>query len=328
MEIIKNYLESMFANMPNTEKVRRAKDELWQMMEDKYTELIDDGVSENEAVGTVITEFGNLDELADDLGLREAVSLEKKISVDNSTRTITLEEAKAFLSAKADGGFKIGLGVLLCIISVTGPILVDTVGLHGSLSILLMFGMIAAAIIIFITTGSSLAKWHFVEKEKCQIDMQTARYVHDAKEKYASAHALRKSIGIIFCAMCWLPAAVFSEFSVFRAIDDLAAVLLFTFVGIGVLLLISTNTINGSYKTLLSLNDKTLVSGNYTPSQKREYVSAGAQLVGELYWPVVTSVYLIWSFISFDWHITWIVWVVAGIMFGAIKNLLTKNSEV
>ncbi len=35
METIKNYLEAMFANMPNTEEVRKAKAELLQMMEDK-----------------------------------------------------------------------------------------------------------------------------------------------------------------------------------------------------------------------------------------------------------------------------------------------------
>ena len=37
METIKNYLEAMFRNLPQTEKVLRAKSELFQMMEDKYT---------------------------------------------------------------------------------------------------------------------------------------------------------------------------------------------------------------------------------------------------------------------------------------------------
>ena len=47
METIKNYLESMFASMPNTPEVRKAKAELLQMMEDKYNELISEGTSEN-----------------------------------------------------------------------------------------------------------------------------------------------------------------------------------------------------------------------------------------------------------------------------------------
>lgn len=39
------------------------------MMEDKYSELIADGKSENEVIGTIIAEFGNLDELAESLGI-------------------------------------------------------------------------------------------------------------------------------------------------------------------------------------------------------------------------------------------------------------------
>ena len=50
METIKSYLETMFANMPDTPEVIRAKSELFGMMEDKYNELISEGKSENKAV--------------------------------------------------------------------------------------------------------------------------------------------------------------------------------------------------------------------------------------------------------------------------------------
>lgn len=70
MEIIKNYLETLFLKLPATSEVNRAKSELGQMMEDKYHELLAEGKTENEAIGTVIAEFGNLDELAEDLGIR------------------------------------------------------------------------------------------------------------------------------------------------------------------------------------------------------------------------------------------------------------------
>ena len=73
METIKNYLESMFANLPNTPEVLRAKNELLSMMEDKFTELISEGKLQNEAVGIVISEFGNLEELAESLGIEGVV---------------------------------------------------------------------------------------------------------------------------------------------------------------------------------------------------------------------------------------------------------------
>ena len=69
METIQTYLENMFRTLPATAEVLRAKDELYQMMEDKYLELKKEGKSENEAIGIVISEFGNLNEIAEDLGI-------------------------------------------------------------------------------------------------------------------------------------------------------------------------------------------------------------------------------------------------------------------
>lgn len=84
MEAIRNYLETMFLNLPNTPEVYKAKNELWQMMEDKYTELKNEGKSENEAVGTVIAEFGNLDELAEDLGIKQFVHQPRQEQTPNA----------------------------------------------------------------------------------------------------------------------------------------------------------------------------------------------------------------------------------------------------
>ena len=79
METIRNYLETMFLKLPNTPEVYKAKNELWQMMEDKYTELKEEGKSENEAVGIVISEFGNLDELATDATGKDTLPRSGKI---------------------------------------------------------------------------------------------------------------------------------------------------------------------------------------------------------------------------------------------------------
>ena len=57
METIKNYLETMFSQLPNTSEVIKAKNELGQIMEDKYQELLNEGKTENEAVGIVISDF-------------------------------------------------------------------------------------------------------------------------------------------------------------------------------------------------------------------------------------------------------------------------------
>ena len=94
MEAIREYLSNMFMNLPETPQVLRAKAELMEMMEDKYEELIAEGMSEKEAVGTVISEFGNLDELAEELGIGDFMKKEeepqekKSIKYGSRLRTI------------------------------------------------------------------------------------------------------------------------------------------------------------------------------------------------------------------------------------------------
>lgn len=323
METIKNYLEAMFANMPNTESVRKAKEELFQMMEDKYNELISDGVNENTAVGTVISEFGNLDELADDLGLSTEVS-EQHTEENVIRRHISLDDAKEYVAAKTKAGFKIGIGVMLCIMSVIGPMLADTIKIPEEIGILIMFGMIAVAVGLFIYTGVTTSQWDFVKKEPCQIDMMTASYLDDEKTKYLGTYALRLTIGVVLCAICWLPVVVLSALS--RYTEEFGAMLLFVFVGLGVFLIIYNASIKHSYEELLVVNDPNKVSGNYVKGQAQiEWMNDGVKLMMELYWSVITCAYLIWSFISFQWYKTWIIWPIAAVIHVVLKTCLRKR---
>ena len=69
MNTIIAYLETMFGAYPQTPKLLEAKAELRTMMEDAYLGFIAAGMSENEAIGGVISEFGNIDEIAPTLGI-------------------------------------------------------------------------------------------------------------------------------------------------------------------------------------------------------------------------------------------------------------------
>ena len=122
METIRNYLETMFARLPVTLEVQKAKNELWQIMEDKYSELLQEGKTENEAVGIVISEFGNLDELAKELGISNFVLRENQ-KMAGSLRHVTLAEVKDYLHDKTRAAYAVALGVLLCIISFCGYLL-------------------------------------------------------------------------------------------------------------------------------------------------------------------------------------------------------------
>ncbi|MBO4377264.1 MAG: hypothetical protein IKY04_04040 [Lachnospiraceae bacterium] len=325
MNTIKNYLESMFANMPNTPAVLKAKTELWQMMEDKYNELIAEGKTENEAVGTVISEFGNLEDLADVLGLRS--TFEQK-AVDNTPRrNISREEALEYIKDRTTNGLMVGIATFICITCVCWPIVFDGFGHRGNaVGALGMFASIAIAVVLYVLSATRIRRWDFIKKVPCSLDYSTATELAGDREKYQVAHAVRITIGVLLCALCWLPAAIIDEFD--TGIEALGSfvtpVILFVTVGVGVFLIILSNKIMNSYDNLLGTNDKSTVSGNYGTENEPVYMNSTIDTIMSVYWPTITCIYLAYSFLTFNWFSSWIIWPIAGIIHHVLKKNLTK----
>ena len=319
METIRNYLETMFASMPNTPEVKKAKDELLAMMEDKYNELIADGANENAAVGTVISEFGNLDELAEDLGLQKEIEEIHEMQQDVSRRVVSMEEVRAYFKAVRSGAWQVALGVMLCIICVTGPIIAASLKANPGLGVIAMFSCIALAVGLFVFYGIAKKDWNFLKKEPCQIDITTANMVKEMRRNYRTTRAWMLAIGVVLCAFCWVPTAAF----VF--LGSLVPATLFFMIGVGVFLIVYSSMVDKGFQKILNLNDKKTISGSYGKDDEIEYSSKTATAVMSVYWPTVTCIYLCISFLTFRWDITWIIWPVAGIVRKILNITLAKE---
>lgn len=80
MKTIQEYINHIFSTLPQTTEIERVKEEILSNMEEKYEELKKEGKSENEAIGIVISEFGNIDELIEELHLPTIETDETPIS--------------------------------------------------------------------------------------------------------------------------------------------------------------------------------------------------------------------------------------------------------
>lgn len=336
METIKNYLDSMFANLPNTASVLRAKEELLQMMEDKYTELIKDGKSENEAVGNVIAEFGNLSELAEALGVEEEVKKEeerkeKQEESDEPLRVLTTEDAKGYIKMKTKRAFPLALGIAAFIASPVGPILMDGFlegPLGEALSAISFFAFIAAGILLVIFGASDRKNWRFVKPGSCDLSMDATKYVVDEKNKMEANYRIWLILGIILCATCWFPAAI-GIGGLFNNV--IAPASLFVMVATGVFMILYSNTCLRGYKILLALNGTESMKSAFAEEEDEKggnvvYESPVADVIMGVYWPTVTCIYLIMSFVTFRWGITWLIWPVAGILHPLLAKAFPKKS--
>ena len=214
METIKNYLETMFMNLPKTVEVNRAKEELATMMEDKYNQLKAEGKTENEAIGVVISEFGNLDEISKELGIQNYVDAGKDGIVK---RKVSLQEAKDYIDTTVKSATYIAIGVMPCIWSpiltiILGGMLEERSGITDTSivvgGLIPMFVLIAIAVGLFIYYGMVLNKYEYLQKESFQMEFSTDSYIRQQHDNNTGNFAIKIATGVILCIIGVIPICV------------------------------------------------------------------------------------------------------------------------
>lgn len=239
-------------------------------------------------------------------------------------RRVTMEEANAFLSVKAATARPIALGVFLCILSPICLLLLAAMserpdsgfseGLSVGLGLTVLLGMVVAAVAVFVSCGSKTAAFAYLEKEIFETEYGVAGMVKARREQYSDTYHRGSLVGVCLCVAS--PIALFVGMAVFST-DNLCMVLslclTLVLAGVGVLFLVRTGIVWASYEKLLQ-------EGDYSKEEKSRLPVTGA--VSTFYWLTATAVYLVWSFSTDDWERTWIVWVVAGVLFTAVLALV------
>lgn len=340
MEIIKDYLENIFSNIPKTPETLKAKEELLTMMEDKYNELKLEGKSENEAIGTVISEFGNIDELLENLDFSPKEKAEESnfsYSYDKQEiKTISLNRAKEIIKEHANISKKIALGVFLCIcspillISLSGFAETNSFSLKISsiIGLVALFIMVAYAIVLFITYGAKMEKIELLKREPFVLDYLTKEFIKKEEETFKAILPKKIAFGVALCILSVVPIIItgLSIDNVF--VQCLSVSLLLLMVAFAVEIFIVSAMKDSTYKILLEKESNSSpyetygnLNGNYYKGHNNHYKSPLTQTISSIYWPIVTIIYLLWSFSYGNWATSWIIWPIAGILFRVICSL-------
>ncbi|KAF5036726.1 hypothetical protein DSECCO2_572060 [anaerobic digester metagenome] len=315
MNTIRNYLDNMFLGLPQTEDVARAKKELLAMMEDKYNELKNEGKTENEAIGIVISEFGNLDELGDTLGIKQVIENKTDIPL------VTYEEAKNYIEESRAAAPKTALGVLLCIISpVTLLLLIGlkelgVVGVKEELLIaaglVVLICLVATGVLHFIRYTSKLEKYEYLKFNVFELDYKAEEMVRNIQKQDEPTYKAAVSISVVCYILSALPVIVTPLVSEIDGLSVIAVTITLIIVALSTYNLINKSSYYEPCNVLLQ-------QGDYSVRSKSNKTF---QTVSKVYWCVVVAVYLGYSFITNNWAMSWIIWPVSGLLFGAIKAI-------
>lgn len=318
MDAIKSYLNNMFSRMPQSREVLRAKEELLQMMEDKYTQLRAEGRTENEAVGQVISEFGNLEELAEQLGISREVT-----EANDPDAQIAMSEAEVanFIAESKRNAYRFSAGIVICILSPVVLIMLKVLddqnfiaeNLASAIGVGVLLAMIGIGVYFFVTAGVSSERYEELEHQLVNIPPQVHNQLRAAKEAYRPVMARMISIGVGLILLGLVAVTTIALLEMGDLQTGLAVVFLLVMVSVAVGMFTTAGYVSEAY-------DKMLNEGDYS-RRNREANSVMGGVSGP-YWAVVLGIYLLWSFLTMDWGTTWVVWPVAGVFYFIVSTIV------
>ena len=245
---------------------------------------------------------------------------------DAPLRCVTMEQAADYLALRQAAAPKLALATLLCVLSPAALLLLAPLSARpgaaisenaaAGIGLCVLMVLVAVAVAVFITCAAQVKAYAFLESEPFETACGVTGMVRECRAAFAPRHTRGKVVGTVLCILSAVPLFI----AVCLDGPDLlyvgAVCLLLVLAGIGSAVLVS----GGVYWAAM---DRLLEEGDYARPRKRQNGVVGA--VSGIYWLVAAAAYLLWTFGPW-WDAqpqdTWILWAVAGVLYGAVMALV------
>ena len=300
MNVIENYVETMFMNLPDTEELNGVKIDILSNMQEKYLELSEQGVSQNEAIGLVISEFGNIDELLGELEVEKSSPIQK-----NNILTLDRDGIDEYMAMKKTTSVGIGFGVILMGVAASLIIL----GVHFNTVITgVIFALLVTVISValFVVHGIKQTKFSYLEKGFL-LSTRDQFYIENENKNYEKSFVLSLIIGISLFIISSIPVLIGSQ----QASNILLFVPMTIIIAvIGCFFVIYGGNVKSGYTFLLENGiDKSITEDELA---KRLFWKK----FNENFWMIIVAIYLLFSFLFDIWGFSWIIFPVAAVLSG------------
>ncbi|MEG2823041.1 MAG: helix-turn-helix transcriptional regulator [Lachnospiraceae bacterium] len=279
---------------------------------------------------TKIIAMAQLFSVSTDYLLREDIeSADENNSYPNpAEKLVTIEEANHFIKTKKACARKIAMGVSLCILSPALLILLDGMaedsglrfsirnGMGNIVGILWLLLSVAIAVAVFIISNSRMEPFRFIENGDFELSFNVADVIKEYKRLELPNYTRKLVVSVMLFIVSIFPIIIVDELYPSPTLEVAAIVVLLSIVAMGVFQIIVIVSEKNGYEQLL-------FEGEF---EKRKLKQTKKEtVIEEAYWSITTVIYLLWSFLSFDWHITWIVWPIAAILYSIVSVVLATK---
>lgn len=281
-----------------------------------------------------ILQLGTLFGVTTDYLLKDEIE-EEEFSNDDSSDTavkkISIEEANTYLEQRKRSSWCIALATFLCILSpvalivlstlseLPNPIMTETTA--GAVGLIALFTFILCAVPLYIYCGFKNEPYAFLDKNiPFELEYGVKGMVTERKKKFRDTYIKFNIIAACACIFSPLP-LIISGFAENELLVIMMLAVLMIVAGIGASIFIVVGVQNASMQKLLK-------EGEFTEKEKKR--TGIKEVVGFCYWGILTAIYLAWSFLTNNWHISWLVYAVGGVLFPIVMcicNLIADKQK-
>ena len=240
-------------------------------------------------------------------------------SSDTTVKRISIEEANAYIEQRKKASWRIALATFLWIISpvtlivlsmLSGlPNAVVTETTANAVGFAVIFAFALCAVPIHIYCGFKNQPYEFLDKNiPFELEYGVKGLVTEKKNAFRPTYIAYNIIATCVCIFSVVPLVLLS-FSENEILVAAALAVLMIIAGIGAGMFIVVGVQNASMQKLLK-------EGDFTEKEKKR--TGIKDVVGFGYWGILTAIYLAWSFLKNDWHISWLVYAIGGVLFPVV----------
>lgn len=275
-----------------------------------------------------------------DAGTQDASDIVEE-HYNEEKRYITDEEAEEYCRVRKKFEKRIGLGVFLCIaglafVQFVEEIFPEIIGYRVSnpdffenLAAVPFLLLVAIAVPLFIVAGLSMGKYEFMEKTNLTFSPDMMKRLQEESEARYRVFIAKIAVGVSLCIIAVMVCVILEEQTFVNTAQvwtsgEIGASFMLLIIASAVYLFVTAGIEKSTYDILLQQNKHRLQTKEM---KRKEEESKVFEAVSTIYWCIVTAGYLAYSFITFDWGRSWIVWPVAGCLFGAVSAVMHLMSR-
>lgn len=229
---------------------------------------------------------------------------------DGERRHVTVAEAAEYLKEKIRAAYLVAAATLIMVIAPGVMLVIMSLPFRAEwvdtlLGITTFFLLAALSASIYIYARGKTARYDFISRGNFSLDYGATDMLARAEEKIMLSYAVRNTVAILLCILSLAPLIIAA---MIEGISDLGIMIAITasllIAGLGIVMFITSGLARSSISALNHSRTTRTYSKHLEDSVKRGF------------WILVIGFYLLYSFVSKNWHLSWLIFIfAAGIAF-------------